>query len=111
MELKFLPLKCTSLVQPLEQGIINSVKCACHRRGIDRLSLDFLLKRYGEVDIYQAMEIPTPNWKAIPGSTVVNCFRKTGCHNFEGAPGATASRRVDQEHKKMADDQALHRAW
>lgn len=112
VELKFLPPNCTSLVQPLDQGIINSVKCAYRKRVIDKLLLDLHLKRPTKVDIYQAMEMLSASWTATSKETVVNCFRKAGFHDLEGATGAgTASGGVHQEDDDMANDQALHAAW
>lgn len=37
----FLPPNCTSLIQPLNKGIINTIKCAYHRLVINKLLLDF----------------------------------------------------------------------
>lgn len=45
VELQFFPANCTSLIQPLDQGIINSLKCAYRRRLIDKLLLNLRLKR------------------------------------------------------------------
>lgn len=40
IELQYLPANCTSLIQPLDRGVINSVKCSYWRRLIQRLLLD-----------------------------------------------------------------------
>ncbi|KAG0444570.1 hypothetical protein HPB47_013651 [Ixodes persulcatus] len=53
VELQFLPPNCTSLIQPLDQGIINSVKWSYRWRLIDKLLLDLCLKRQTKVDIFQ----------------------------------------------------------
>ncbi|KAH9379458.1 hypothetical protein HPB48_012854 [Haemaphysalis longicornis] len=65
-----------------------------------------------KVDIYQATEMLSASWTATPKETVVNCFRKAGFHDLEGATGAgTASGGVYREDKDMANDQALYAAW
>lgn len=38
------PLNVTSFIQPLDQGIINAVKCAYNHRVIDKLLLNLELK-------------------------------------------------------------------
>lgn len=88
VELQFFPPNCTSLVQPLDQGIISSVKCVHRRRLIDKLLLDLRLKRPTKVDIFQALEMFSASWKATSKEVIRNCFRKAG---FEHGLARTAS--------------------
>ncbi|KAG0421932.1 hypothetical protein HPB47_002210 [Ixodes persulcatus] len=78
VELKFLPPNCTSLIQLLDRGIINSVKCSYWRRLIDKLLLDLRLKCQTKVDIFQALEMLSASWKDTAKEVLKNCFRKAG---------------------------------
>lgn len=76
IELQFLPANCTSLIQPLDKGIINSVKCSYRRRLIQKLLLNIRLQRDTKVDIVQAIEMLEASWRETSAEIVANCFRK-----------------------------------
>ncbi|KAG0420089.1 hypothetical protein HPB47_003684 [Ixodes persulcatus] len=78
VKLKFLPPNCTSLIQPLDQGIINSIKCSYWWRLVHKLLLDLRLKCQTKVDIFQALEMLSASWKVTTKEDVKNCFRKAG---------------------------------
>ncbi|KAG0443169.1 hypothetical protein HPB47_015223 [Ixodes persulcatus] len=83
VELKFLPRNCTSLIQSLDQGIINSAECSYRRRLVDKRLLDLRLKRQTKVDTFQDLEILSASWKVTAKEVIKNCFRKAG---FETVP-------------------------
>ncbi|KAG0413147.1 hypothetical protein HPB47_009721 [Ixodes persulcatus] len=93
VELKFLLPNVTLPIQPLDQGIINSVKSSYQRRLIDKLLLDLRLKRQTKVDIFQVLEMLSASWKVTTKEVIKNCFRKAG---FE-TPAASAPEEVDSE--------------
>lgn len=76
IELQYLPANCTSLVQPLNRGIINSVKCSYRRRLIQRLLLDLRFQRETKVDIFRAVEMLEASWRETSADVISNCFRK-----------------------------------
>lgn len=76
IELQYLPANCTSLIQPLDRGIINSVKCSYRRRLIQRLLLDLRFQRETKVDIFRAVEMLEASWRETSADVVLNCFRK-----------------------------------
>lgn len=45
IELEFFPANCTSLIQPLDQGIIHSVTCSYRKRLIEKMLFNLQLKR------------------------------------------------------------------
>ncbi|XP_064468534.1 tigger transposable element-derived protein 6-like [Ornithodoros turicata] len=75
-ELQYFPANCTSVIQPLDQGVINSVKCAYRNRVLSRMLLDIRLNSNTKVDVYQAVEMLAASWVATSASIIRNCFRK-----------------------------------
>lgn len=75
IELQYFPANCTSLIQPLDKGVINSFKCCYRRRIIQKILLDIRLERPTKIDIYQAIEMLAASWQEVKAHTVANCFR------------------------------------
>ena len=75
--LVFLPPNTTSILQPMDQGVITSLKAHYWGRVIHRLcrALD-KTKTLPKVSILQAMKILVSSWKAVSAQTIANCFRK-----------------------------------
>ncbi|XP_064455097.1 tigger transposable element-derived protein 6-like [Ornithodoros turicata] len=88
IELRFFPANSTSLLQPLDQGVIRSVKCAYRERLIQRLLLNLRLQVETKVDIYVAMKMLSAAWTATQPSTVANCFRHAGFKQCESSQAA-----------------------
>ncbi|KAG0437725.1 hypothetical protein HPB47_017312 [Ixodes persulcatus] len=121
VEVQFLPPNCTSLIQPLDQGIINSVKWSYQWRLIDKLLLDLCLKRQTKVDIFQDLKMLSASWKVTAKEVIKNCCSKAG---FE-KPAASAPEEVDSKEtnggassfstisteKDEQDQKALWEAW
>lgn len=63
VELPYIPPNAMSVVQPLDQGIINSVKCAYRCVFGDRVLLNLELKRETKIDIFMATEMVVAAWK------------------------------------------------
>ena len=79
VQLVFLPPNNTSVLQPMDQGVIRSLKAHYRGRVVRRLcrALD-KTKTLPEISILQAMKILVPSWEAVSTQTIVNCFRKAG---------------------------------
>ena len=79
VRLVFQPPNTTSVLQPMDQGVIRSLKA--HYRGtvVRRLcrALD-KTKTLPKISILQAMKILVSSWEAVSAQTIVNCFRKAG---------------------------------
>lgn len=78
VKLEFLPPNCTSLLQPLDQGIIRCVKAEFRKRLVQRLLINIRLKLPTEVNICQAAEMLTGSWWSVKASTISNCWRRAG---------------------------------
>ena len=79
VQLVFLPPNTTSILQPMDQGVIRSLKA--HYRGrVVRLLCRALEKKepYPKISILQAMKILADSWEVVTKETIINCFRKSG---------------------------------
>ncbi|CAF0982262.1 unnamed protein product [Brachionus calyciflorus] len=78
-ELNFFPANCTTVIQPLDKGIINSFKVK-YRNNVSREKLQSL--EYGstpnEINIKDAIFKIKSAWGQVSAITVSNCFQKAG---------------------------------
>lgn len=84
--LAFFPANTTSVLQPLDQGVIRSFKA--HYRKLLLLDLITAMDRKEEfvVTVADAITYSVKAWKRVSGATIRNCFRKaqlSDCKNFE----------------------------
>ena len=86
-----LPPNSTSVIQPLDQGIIMSVKRRYKKKLAERYLVSVennkdanaLLK---QLDIVAATNMVNNAWKETPSSIIENCFRKAGFKHFSVDP-------------------------
>jgi hypothetical protein len=83
VKVHFLPPNCTSVIQPLDQGIIRAFKSKYRQ-----LIVKFMLlcareeREYTHIKTKQAIENIIEAWKQVKKSTIINCWRKAGIINF-----------------------------
>ena len=79
LELVFLPPNTTSKTQPMDQGVIRSLKAKYRKKIIRRLirAVD-TKKAFPKTSILDAMQLLQSSWSEVPETTVKNCFRKAG---------------------------------
>ncbi|XP_064462536.1 tigger transposable element-derived protein 6-like [Ornithodoros turicata] len=79
VRLLFLPPNATSLLQPLDQGIIWSLKSLYRKRLVSRLVFDMDQKRVPTaITVRTAIEMLYGAWNDVTAATVKNCFVKAG---------------------------------
>ena len=86
IDIKFLPANTTSVIQPMDQGIIASFKVQYRRRMVQSLihridaglSLDLSLK--------DAIDLSVAAWRHVTKDTIAHCFRKGGFSIEENSP-------------------------
>lgn len=82
IELEYLPKNTTSVLQPMDQGIIRSFKCHYRKRLIRHVLLQIqesdLIASNVEIDVMQAMRWSLSAWDSVTKTTVFNCFKKAG---------------------------------
>ncbi len=80
IKLCYFPANCTSVVQPMDQGVINSFKCK-YRTNVVRQRLEDI--EYGEdqtktITVLDAIKLIGAAWADTTDLTIKNCFRKAG---------------------------------
>ena len=79
VQIVFLPPNTTSILQPMDQGVIRSLKA--HYQGrVVRLLCRALEKKEPcpKISILQSMKILADSWEVVTKETIINCFSKAG---------------------------------
>ena len=79
VELIFLPPNTTSKLQPMDQGVIRSLK-AKYRSAVVRLYIHHIEidKEIPKINILDAMKFLVQAWNRVSKDTILNCFKKAG---------------------------------
>ena len=82
VELVFLPKNTTAKLQPMDMGVIRSLK-AYYRTLLVRKVLECLDAGNSapKISVLDAMFMATSAWKSVTSQTIINCFRKAGISN------------------------------
>ncbi|XP_064479059.1 tigger transposable element-derived protein 4-like [Ornithodoros turicata] len=78
VELAFLPPNTTAIVQPLDQGVIRSVKQIYRKNIMRRILLEMENDKTYATDLLGAVHLLQHSWQQVEPSTVENCFRHAG---------------------------------
>lgn len=107
IELRFLPPNCTAVIQPIDQGVIMSLKAGYRKRVIDRLLLNMRLKRDTKIDLYMAMEMLHAAWMSVTASTIANCFRRAFAASESSSDSDESADRVGAPDDTSASNEAV----
>ena len=88
IQLKFLPPNTTSLIQPMDQGIIKNLK-TLYRKELVHVTLAYIEENIlnpsstaidvsSKISILQAVSFVAKSWRAVKEATIINCFSKAG---------------------------------
>ena len=72
IKLFFLPPTTTSITQPMDQGVIRSLKTKYHANVVRKN------KTFPKISLSHGMQMLVSAWNALTTETIVNCFRKAG---------------------------------
>lgn len=78
----FLPPKCTSLIQPIDQGVIWSLKCKFRRllleHVISDVDNDLQSAHIKKIHVLQALHFVKRAWSDVHPDVIINAFSKAG---------------------------------
>lgn len=101
IRVEFLPPNCTSILQPLDLGIIRNMKVHYRQRLVQRILINLRMENNDPINVRQAAEMLTGAWWAVTPTTIVNCWRKASLD----ASNWTA---VGANHKVPGDSDTDH---
>lgn len=78
IELLFLPPNTTALCQPMDQGVIRSLKSHFRKHFIQQYILALEIKEKFTISILDAIRMLSKSWQCVTSATIKNCFRKAG---------------------------------
>lgn len=104
VRLEFLPPNCTSLLQPLDQGIIKSVKTEFRRRLVQRLLINLRMNQPTSINVKQAAEMLTGSWWNVKPTTIQNCWRKAGLLKTPADPQALECQEDDDDASELWEE-------
>ena len=94
IDLIFLPPNAISVTQPMDQGVIQSLKVE-YRTKVIRKYINAIVshKELPNIRILDAVIMLEQAWSTLPSITIINCFRKAGI-----------SRKSQQDSTQGTDD-------
>lgn len=78
IRLEFLPPNCTSVVQPMDQGIIKCLKTHYRRSVMCRLIQSLDNKEPFNITLLDSIKLIAQGWNEVTPTTIRNCFRHAG---------------------------------
>lgn len=90
VEVYFFPPNCTSVLQPLDMGIIRCFKSYYRKRLVERILLNIENKfpKPFDINVKQACDDIAGSWREVQARTVKNCWKKAGFSSANiGVPG------------------------
>lgn len=81
IEVHFLPPNTTSVIQPMDQGIIKSFKAQYRRRLVHKylaaVEKNTQIKDI-TINVKEAIDMAFQAWQKVTSTTIANCFKKAG---------------------------------
>ena len=105
VRVQFFPPNLTSIIQPLDQGIINAFKMKYRKQIIlDKLECLNTSTQMKNIEIIDGINFTVQAWSEISSSIIRNCFKKAGfkMEKFLGSCSSTA--KEDLNEKKHMED-------
>jgi len=97
IKLVFLPANTTSILQPMGQGVINSLKVKFRKRLIVRLIFKIEKNDSTPVNMLEAVTMVSKAWNDVTKVTIRNCFRHAGLKSAQEDQGAESNSSNDAE--------------
>lgn len=88
IKIVFLPANCTSVLQPMDQGVIRSFKCNYRRllilNLIEKIDNSDKTVYDAKVSVLDAIRLFSDAWQSVTEKVIRNCFKKPGLAAFPG---------------------------
>ncbi|KAK8763627.1 hypothetical protein V5799_033766 [Amblyomma americanum] len=78
IKLVFLPPITTAALQPMDQGIIQHIKCKYRKHVLQRMLLCMEAGKKYDLTLLSALNILAHEWANTPTAVIANCFRHSG---------------------------------
>lgn len=78
IRLEFLPANTTAKLQPMDQGVISSLKRHYRRSLLQRMLLCMESDKQYTVDLLTALHLLTNAWSQVTDMTIINSYRHAG---------------------------------
>lgn len=78
IKLCFLPPNCTSVLQPMDQGVINSLKMQYRKMQILENIRNIELNKERGITLLDAVLMVSTAWEKVSSKTIESCFRHAG---------------------------------
>ncbi|KAJ8897154.1 hypothetical protein PR048_002500 [Dryococelus australis] len=84
IKIEFLPPNSTSVLQPMDQGVIKILKHQFHKHFVSRLITRMVNGKTSvhKINILDAMHYFAAVWDTMESKSIENCFKKAGFGNF-----------------------------
>ena len=91
----YLPPNSTSRTQPMDQGVIRSLKCVYRRKLLEQIVSAFDagkdVKELLKINLKDAILLLSASWKSVTVRTISNCFRHAAFSQPDGNATANVS--------------------
>ncbi|XP_037557867.1 tigger transposable element-derived protein 4-like [Dermacentor silvarum] len=104
----YLPANTTSVLQPMDQGIIKNVKVLYRKHLLERMLLCMESSMQYEVSVLSAIHMLAQAWGRVKEETIANCFR--ACAFSASVAGVGSSSPAGEADTSELDDQTLQAA-
>ncbi|XP_018494810.1 uncharacterized protein LOC108864181, partial [Galendromus occidentalis] len=72
------PPNCTSVIQPLDLGIIRAAKANYRKALVRQILVDLETGNESKIDVRAAMDMTAHSWSEIESTSIQNCWMKSG---------------------------------
>lgn len=103
----FFPPNMTSVLQPMDQGVIKNFKHYYRRLVVQKFLAGENIDTNGKVkiDLLQAARLCNNAWDQVKGSTIANCFRKAGFVHETDEEDRSEETVMDVDINEMRDEE------